>query len=482
MNRRSFCGRSLLCTTLLGAGTLLLAGTPDRAGAVAAEAAELPAPRTALDEYVARPDPHYSWSVAKEIRGKGVVCYVVDMKSQAWRTERDVDRPVWQHWLVVVKPDRVEFDTGFLMIGGGSNDRPPPEGPDELIVKIALATKSVVAELKMVPNQPLVFHGDGRKRKEDDLIAYTWDQFLKTGDPTWPARNPMVKSAVRAMDTVQSLMAGERGGKVAVNRFVVAGGSKRGWTTWLTGAVDRRVVAIVPIVIDVVNVDPSIRHHYAAYGFWAPALDAYEQHDILKRLDDPKLDDLYRLVDPFYYRHRLTMPKYLVNASGDQFFLPDSSQFYFDELLGEKHLRYVPNANHSLDGSDAAETIVAFYRMILTGTPRPECSWSFEDDGSIHVRTAETPAAVRLWRATNPNARDFRVESLGRKYTASALEDQGGGVYVGKVDAPEKAWTAFFVEVAYDAGGLPLKLTSGVRVVPDTLPFADEVKPKAAGQ
>ena len=483
MNRRSFRGRNLLWTTLLGAGTLLLAGTPDRSGAVAAEAAESLAPRTALDEYVARPDPHYAWSVAEEIPGKGFTTYVVDMKSQAWRTERDVDRTVWQHWLVVVKPDHVLFDTAFLMIGGGSNDRPPPDEPDELIVKIALATKSVVAELRMVPNQPLVFHGDGRKRKEDDLIAYTWDQFLKTGDPTWPARNPMVKSAVRAMDTVEALLAGERGGKVAVNRFVVAGGSKRGWTTWLTGAVDRRVVAIVPIVIDVVNVDPSIRHHYAAYGFWAPALDDYDHHDVLKRLDDPKLDDLYRLVDPFYYRHRLTMPKYLVNASGDQFFLPDSSQFYFDELMGEKHLRYVPNADHSLDGSDAAETVVAFYRMILTGTPRPKCSWSFEDDGSIRVRTVDKPAAVKLWQATNPNARDFRVESLGRKYTASALEDQGGGFYVGKVDAPEKGWTAFFVEVACDAGGgLPLKLTSGVRIVPDTLPFADKVRPKAAGQ
>jgi len=477
MNRRLSHWKGVLQVAALVAAALC------RGGAVAAEeAGQGLAPKTALDEYVARPDPHYSWTVAKEIRGKGFVCYMVDVKSQAWRTERDVDRPVWQHWLVVVKPDRVEFDTGFLMIGGGANDRPPPERPDELLVKIAMATKSVVAELRMVPNQPLVFHGDGRKRKEDDLVAYTWDQFLKTGDPTWPARNPMVKSAVRAMDTVQSLLGSERGGNVAVDRFVVAGASKRGWTTWLTGAVDDRVAAIVPIVIDVLHVDPCIRHHYAAYGFWAPALDDYEQHDVLARLNDPKLDDLYRLVDPFYYRHRLAMPKYLVNASGDQFFLPDSSQFYFDELEGEKHLRYVPNADHSLGGSDAAETIVAFYQMILAGAPRPRYSWSFEDDGSIRVRTVDKPAAVRLWQATNPNARDFRVESLGRKYTASALADQGGGVYVGRVDAPEKGWTAFFVELTYDAGGLPLKLTSGVRVVPDTLPFADKVKAVAAGQ
>ena len=458
---------------------LFLAGALDRGQAVAAdEAAEPLAARTALDEYVARPDPHYAWSVVKEVRDKGFTAYVVDMKSQAWRTPREVDRTVWQHWLVVVKPDEVKFDTGFLLIGGGSNDRPPPDRPEELVVQIALATSSVVAELKMVPNQPLIFHGDGQKRREDDLIAYTWDQFLKTGDPTWPARNPMVKSAVRAMDTVESLLAGERGGKLAVNRFVVAGGSKRGWTTWLTGAIDRRVVAIIPIVIDVLNVDASMRHHYAAYGFWAPAIDDYVHHEILQQMDNPKLRELYRLVDPFSYRHRLKMPKYIVNASGDEFFLPDSSQFYFDRLEGEKHLRYVPNADHSLDDTDAVESIVAFYRMILTGTPRPECSWTLEDDGSIHVRTVDKPAAVNLWQATNPHARDFRVETLGKKYTVSPLEGQDGGLYVGKVDEPEQGWTAFFVELVYDAGGkLPLKLTTEVRVVPATLPFADKKIP-----
>ncbi len=137
-----------------------------------------------------------------------------------------------------------------------------------MLSQVALATKSVVAELKMVPNQPLVFHGDGVPRKEDDLIAYTWDQFLKTGDERWPARLPMVKSVVRAMDTVEALFNADDDETHRVSEFVVAGGSKRGWTTWMTAAVDKRVVAMMPIVIDVLNVDVSMRHHYSAYGFW----------------------------------------------------------------------------------------------------------------------------------------------------------------------------------------------------------------------
>lgn len=460
----------------LWSGLLILA-VAFTASAAAEPAEPLPA-KTALDDYVGKPDPSYSWKVVKQVPGKGFTAYLVDMTSQTWRTSEEVDRPVWRHWLTVVKPDRLAGDTGFLFIGGGRNDRDPPNPVDEKMVKIALASRSVAAQLRMVPNQPLVFHGDGKPRFEDDLVAYTWDQFLKTGDPTWPARNPMVKSAVRAMDTVTALMASEEGGKTDLGKFVVAGGSKRGWTTWLTGAVDDRVVAIVPIVIDVLNAAKSIRHHWAAYGFWAPAIHDYEEHGILARLDHPRTDDLYRLVDPYYYRHRLQKPKYVVAAAGDQFFLPDSARFYFDELPGEKYLRVVPNADHSLDGSDALESIVAFYRLLLSGKPRPEFSWTFEPSGTIRVKAQDPPVKALLWQATNSNARDFRLETFGPKYVATEVASNGGA-FTAKVEKPPRGWTAYFVELTYRVGELPLKFTTPVRVVPDTLPFADKPIPAA---
>jgi PhoPQ-activated pathogenicity-related protein len=56
---------------------------------------------------------------------------------------------------------------------------------------------------------------------------------------------------------------------------------------------------------------------------------------------DPRTKLLYAIEDPYSYRDRLTMPKFIVNASGDQYFPPDSSQFYFGDLPGEKYLRYV---------------------------------------------------------------------------------------------------------------------------------------------
>ena len=242
----------------------------------------------------------------------------------------------------------------------------------------------------------------------------------------------------------------------------------------MIGAVDPRVEAIVPLVIDVLNVAPSMQHHAAAYGFWATAVGNYYQHNLLQRPTHPRMPELYRIEDPYNYLDRLTMPKYIVNGSGDQFFCPDSSQFYYGDLAGEKHLRYVPNADHSLDRSiDTVLSIVAFYQMIITGAPRPAPEWTFEPDGSIRVTSDVRPREVILWQAHNPRARDFRVSTIGKAYQATKLEPQADGSWTGRAAAPKTGWTASFIELTYDSGGaFPFKVSTAVRVLPDTLPFA----------
>jgi PhoPQ-activated pathogenicity-related protein len=436
--------------------------------------------QTALDRYVAAPDPNYKFELVKTTAGKGYTTYVIDMTSQQWRTAAEVNRPLWKHWLTIVKPDQVNSSTGFLVISGGANNSAtPPASPDPTFPLVAMATHSVVAELRMIPNQPLVFAGETRQRTEDAIIAYTWDKFLRGGDDNWPLRLPMTKAAVRAMDTVTAFCGSEAAGKVAVNKFVVAGASKRGWTTWTTAAVDRRVVAIVPLVIDLLNIVPSFEHHYRAYGFWAPSVKDYVEADIMSWSGTPRYKQLMKIEEPYEYRDRLTMPKYLINAAGDQFFLPDSSQFYWAGLKGEKYLRYVPNTDHSLKGSDAPQTMLAFYESVLTGAARPKFDWKFAKDGSIRVKSQTKPREVKLWQATNPKARDFRLETLGAKYTSTVLTDQGGGVYVGKVGKPAEGYTAYFVEMTYEgAGKNPFKFTSGVRVMPDVLPYGLPPKKK----
>jgi PhoPQ-activated pathogenicity-related protein len=434
----------------------------------------LRAEETALDRYVKKPDNTYAWKVVNKVEAAGTTQFVVELVSQTWRNSAEVNRPVWKHWLVITKPNNAKSDTAFLFISGGANrdSDKPPTGADGRTLAIAKATGGVTAELKMVPNQTLQFLGDGVNRTEDDLIGFTWDQYLKTGDETWPARLPMTKSAVRAMDCMQELLASDEGGKLKLEKFVVSGGSKRGWTTWTTAAVDKRVVAIIPAVIDVLNLRDCMRNHLWSFGFYTHSVGDYVRHNIMQRMDDPRIEKLYEIEDPWSYRDRLTMPKYIVNSAGDQFFCPDSSQFYFNGLPGEKHLRYVPNTDHSLRDSDATECLAAFYHTVQNGNQRPQYSWSFEGDNSIKVVCATKPKEVKLWKATNPKARDFRLEKIGKAYTSVKLEDQGDGVYVGKVEKPAEGWTAYFVEMTFPSGlPLPLKVTSGCRIIPEILPF-----------
>src|SRR5204863_2888480 len=99
--------------------------------------------------------------------------------------------------------------------------------------------------------------------------------------------------------------------------------------------------------------------------------------------------------------------------------------FYFDKLKGESHLRYVANTDHSLAKSDALESVHAFYASVVKGTARPEFSWTFEKDGAIKVVSKERPQSVTLWQATNPEARNFRLDAIGPVYQSSVLTPSG---------------------------------------------------------
>ena len=278
-------------------------------------------PLTDLDRYVKAEDPSYSWKLRQTVKGTGYTAYFIDMKSLTWRTAQEVDRTQWQHDLTIIKPDNLTPGPAVLAISGGDNGKTPPtKAPDDM-VQIARGTGAIVINLSQVPNQPLTFSDhDGKPHEEDGIIAFTWAQVMKKSDPTWSARFPMVKSSKLAMDTAQAFLKSSEGGSLNIDKFIVAGASKRGWTTWLTAAVDSRVAAAIPIVIDVLNVEKFMIQHAETYGFWAKALYDYHYNKITEHIGTPEMALLMKNEDPFMFRKRLTMPKYVINATGDQFF------------------------------------------------------------------------------------------------------------------------------------------------------------------
>ena len=429
---------------------------------------------TALDRYVGKEDPHFSYKLVNTAKGKDYTGYVLEMTSQQWRTPEEVDQPLWTHWVTIMVPAEIKHTSALMYIGGGKNGGEAPRGAHAMLRKVARATSAIACMIEMIPNQPLKFADSEHKRMEDSIIAYTWDKFVRTGDEEWPLRLPMTKAVVRAMDAVQEFCASEAGGKQAVDSFMVAGGSKRGWTTWTTAAVDDRVIAIAPIVIDILNLLPSFAHHYSVYGRWAPAVNNYVHIGIMDWLYSKEFDALLEIVEPYSYLDRLTMPKLLINACGDQFFLPDSAQFYYKDLQGPYWFRYVPNSGHGV-GGNAVDTLIAFFRSVLEDQPMPEYNWSWPDNNTVRVMTKASPKSVKLWQATNPDARDFRIDKVGKAYTATDIEAAEEGVYIGKVVEPEKGWTAYMLELTFPGPGEEdLILTTPVRVTPDVKAFTYE--------
>ena len=434
-------------------------------------------PPNALDAYVAKPDPSFGWSVDHAISGPGYHGAVLSLTSQTWLSSDKVDKPVWKHWLTVIVPDVVAHDKALLYITGGNNTDPAPAKAASWFAQMAVGTKSVVAELDDVPNQPLRFaETPDRPRVEDEIIAYQQARFAKTHDSVDLVRLPMVKSGTAAMTAVQQYLASDAGGKLKVDGFVVAGASKRGWTTWLVGAVDPRVVAIIPIVINVLDVDATTQHHWEAMGYFSPALKDYIEKGLIPdAIGGPSMNAINRIEDPLNYRDRpaMRMPKYVINAVGDEYFPPDNTRFGYHLLPQVKRLRMIPNSKHSTAGTDIIESVTAFYAAVLNHTPLPDYySWRVREDGAIVVRSDVKPLAVNLWQATNPKARDFRVDTIGKAFTSTPLEAQGDGTYVAKVAKPASGYTAYFVELVYPSGTpFPFKFTTEVSVIPDVLPY-----------
>ena len=487
----------------------------------------------ALRDFVNRVDPNTSVRYNTSYDLTGGFMHVVRLQSQAWRSPEEVsDGLIWDHWLTIFEPDIKKYDTALLFIDGGSrrpNNPPTPFSEEDFLAQFAVATGTVVIHLPNVPSQPITFTeevGIRENRTEDSIIAYSYDEYLESyvngaPDNNWPLLFPMTKAAVEAMNAVQNVLpqiSNKEPEDAQVEDFVVVGASKRGWTTWLTGAADDRVKAIVPVVIDVLNMDQQILHHRRSYGYYSPAIYPYAQEQVFDRFQTQEGQALLNLVDPYEYRDDLRMPKFILNSTGDQFFLPDSTRWYYDDMIGEKHVSYVPNTDHSLDNStsvldssSALSSVLAFYMAVTQDVPRPEVTWEFpEGDTNIIAKASETPIQVLLWWNYNENSRDFRLETLnasnnsnspGRPWLPFVLGDSTGVVtalgnnrYEGRPPLVPGAWNAYYIQMFFENGAEvvtpiesltdapPFTMSTGVRVTPDTYPtFPAEIPAASDG-
>jgi PhoPQ-activated pathogenicity-related protein len=413
-----------------------------------------PVPQGKLAEYIARPDPSFAFREVATGNLAGAEFVEYQMTSQTWRGI------AWKHQLFVLRPTKMKPDAkhGLLFITGGrwkpeyDGERKEAEPPNEalLFVRLAETIGAPVAIVKQVPFQPLF------DRKEDALIAYTFEQYLRTGESDWPLLLPMTKGAVRAMDAVQSIV--KERWKASINSFTVAGASKRGWTTWLTAAADKRVMAIAPMVIDVVNMQVQMDHQRATWGEFSDEIADYSTLDLPAQLKTPRGQSLLSIVDPYSYRRQITQPKLIFLSTNDRYWPLDALKNYWPGLQGPKHVLYVPNQGHGLSDPERVVTgLSAIHSYSAAGKTLPKTTWSFatgKDALTIQVKADRPTQRVLIWSARSPS-RDFR----NSPWTSSECTQAKDG-YACSVERGKEGYTAAFAETSFKDDGIPMFSTS----------------------
>ncbi|USI99574.1 PhoPQ-regulated protein [Xanthomonas prunicola] len=384
------------------------------------------------------------------------------LTSQDWSPEGLVTPARWQHDVAIYVPKEA-LPTRAVLIStngtrhplAGSAAQPSSELPPEALAALARRTRTVVIALSDLPNQALSYRGDATPRREDDSVAYSWSLFLKAPQQrkTMPLHVPMAAAIARTMSLAERELVPLR-----IHRFVLAGASKRGWASWHATIADQRVDAVVPFVIDILNMPAVLEHMSRTYGGnWPIAFNAYAKQGITSQLQTPAFAQLVQLQDPLSYLHtpyrkRLAVPKYIVNAGGDDFFLPDNTQFFYNALPGSKALRVLPNRAHNIRAS-IVDTLAPFITRMQQQRPLPQVSDSLRTGKApqIRFRSSERPTQMQLWSATNPQARDFRY-ACGIRYSATPIALAGGSNVSVPVQVPEAGWSAYFVEATYADG------------------------------
>ena len=428
----------------------------------------LPAPGWAdLEQYVRKPEAELAWKLKQKIESEqsGDRIYDLHFVSQTWQGNP------WEHQLQVYQPpSAAPNSTMFLWVTGGS------ARPAYIALGLELARKirAPVAFLYNIPNQPLLENN----LREDDLIAETFVRYLNTQDESWPLLFPMVKSVVKAMDVLQAF--GKQEWTETINSFIVSGASKRGWTTWLTAAVDQRVRAIAPVVIDTLNMREQMPRQLEAFGAYSTRLAPYTSRGLVPIPETAEGRRLLSMVDPWSYREALGLPKLIINGTNDFYWATDALNLYWNELPGNKWVIYVPNAGHDLQRQDRpppdqltdfVNGLAAFSRYQISGRAMPNLKWKHESvNGRLRLTIEATPAptGARLWVAEMPT-QDFR-SAKWREQTVNVSK----GLVVGEVTPPENGQVAFYGELDYEIDGVKYHLSTQVRMTGCQMDLRDQ--------
>jgi PhoPQ-activated pathogenicity-related protein len=478
--------------------------------------------------FIDHQDNTYSYSLTAETTH--VKSYLLN--SQKWPIDdnyQDVPSTTWLHKMYIYLPQKIIHKQALLFVAGGfnldANGVQQFKSSKEYLdyQTIANNNQAPVVVLEDVPNQFLQINN--MPKKEDQIMAYLLKKVAE--NPFEYAylspHLPMAKAVIKAMDATSEILALDN---IEINNFTLVGASKRGWAIWLASLADKRVSAIIPIVINVWDVQKNIMHICKSLTQCPYALKDYQQEGVLDIISADNITQLMQIEDPYNYLNLTSynndIAKYLINAAGDNFYAPDSAKFYFHQLHGQNYLRYLPQAMHYMQGNPISDylgnnkvlnqAVDNYWHFHLNNIALPEVSWHFSED-KVQIHSSHVPKKAILWHSHNNEMRDFRfmvhynednswlnkslntinsylkvsqvafanffhvkVELCDNCYYEQILYDLCKNTQGQQCDIEvplahsSKGWDANFVELFYDIAGKEFVITTEINVTPETYP------------
>jgi PhoPQ-activated pathogenicity-related protein len=293
-----------------------------------------------------------------------------------------------------------------------------------------------------------------------DMASVGFAQFAQTQDSSWIPIYPMTVAMVRAMDTIEAVTKKEG---TPISKFILVGYSKQGYAAWMKAAIDRRVVGIVPLASQTLNIGAQVKSPGSAF--------AGPQFAILSKMG--VMQKMIELFDPYLYRANLKMPKLDVAGVQDHNYPTMAMSNYWDGLPGDKYALVMANVGHGVTPEQTViRTTYVFIRTIAAGKKLPTVKGVFSESAgklSLHVTSSAEPKLAQAWTAPGESA-DLR----GAKWTSQSLMGPGGasvtqskdGTYDFDVDVdrPAKGTEGLFAELQFEDQGVTYSLTTLVHV------------------
>ena len=164
------------------------------------------------------------------------------------------------------------------------------------------------------------------------------------------------------------------------------------------------------MVIVMLNLGRQGPNQLDVWGQYSEQIHDYVERGLMEKIPTPSGTKLWKLVDPYTYRDRLTKPKMLINGANDRYWTLNALDFYWDGLEGPKYLVELPNAGHGLEQNRdwAINGLGAFFRQVTTNRPMPKVSWSFADgdhgESTLTIKAEPAPRARGSGRRIRPPA------------------------------------------------------------------------------